>query len=121
MMTENSRAIAMNASSWPSPTSTSATDRRPSSDPANDALQQRDELSAHAPRGFHDLGVIERLRQDARGHVRDARDAQYIDAHVPRDDRLGNRRHPYRVGADRSEKANLRRRFVAGPEQPRIH
>src|SRR5438270_7493558 len=54
------------------------------SETANDPLQQRDELPAHAPRGLHHLGVIERLRQDAGGHVGDARNPEYLDAHMPR-------------------------------------
>src|SRR5687767_6777197 len=46
------------------------------SESLNDALEERDERAAHATRGFHDLVMHERLRQDAGGHVRDARDAK---------------------------------------------
>ncbi len=33
------------------------------SEPANDALEQRDELRAHAPRRLHHFVVVQRLRQ----------------------------------------------------------
>src|ERR671918_405558 len=60
---------------------------------ANDALQQRAELHAHAPRGFHHFVVMQRMRQHARGHVRDARDAQHFESHVARDNGFRYRRH----------------------------
>src|SRR5262245_12155467 len=68
----------------------------------NDALQQRDERAADAPRGLHDLLVDQRLRQHARRHVRDARDPQYLHAHVPRRNGFGHRRHADRIGAERA-------------------
>src|ERR1044071_9085730 len=100
MTAENSRVIATKSFSRPSVTSTIATDRRPSNEAANDALQQRNELPADALRGVHDLGVIERLRQHAGRHVRDARDAEHLEAHMSRNDGFRYRRHAHGVRAD---------------------
>src|SRR5438105_8730077 len=49
----------------------------------NDPLQERNELSPDPPRRLHHVGVIERLRQDAGRHVRDARNPEHLDPHVP--------------------------------------
>ena len=68
-------------------------------------------------RRLHHFGVIERLRQHAGRHVGDARDAEHLDPHVPRDDRFRHGRHADRVGADRPQIADLGGRFVARPEQ----
>src|SRR6187402_3458539 len=70
------------------------------SESLNDLLQQGDELSTDPACRVHDLVVIERLRQDTRGHVGDARDAEHLDAHVPGNDRLRDRRHADRVAAN---------------------
>ena len=51
-------------------------------------------------RGLEHFVVVQRLRQHARGEIRDARNAQHLDAHVPRHDRFGHRRHADRIGAD---------------------
>ena len=56
----------------------------------------------------------QRLRQDAGRHVGDARDAEHLEAHVPRDDGLRRGGHADGVGAQRAERANLGRRLVAG-------
>ena len=50
----------------------------------DDLFEQSDELPAHTPRRLHHLVVMQRLRQHASRHVRDARDAEHLDAHVPR-------------------------------------
>src|SRR5262245_59614088 len=63
-------------------------------DAANDFLQQRDELTADAFGGRHHLIVIERLWQDAGGHVGDARNSQDVHPHVACGERLRHRRHP---------------------------
>ena len=47
------------------------------------------------------LPVVELLLEDARGHVRDAGDAQHADPHVARGDHLRHRGHADRVGAQR--------------------
>src|SRR5829696_1730924 len=57
------------------------------SEPLNDPFQQRRELAADPTRGLHHLVVVQRLRQDAGRHVADARDAEDLHPHVPRDDR----------------------------------
>src|SRR5579862_2079856 len=57
------------------------------------ALQKRHELAAHARRRLDDFLFGERLRQNAGGHVRDARDAKHLDPHVASDDGFGRRRH----------------------------
>ena len=85
----------------------------------NDFLQQRDELAAHPSRRFHHLVVIERLRQHAGRHVRDARDAEHLDAHVARGNRLRHGGHADRVGADRPQIADFGGRLVARAEQRR--
>src|SRR5262245_61001626 len=61
-----------------------ASTRDERSEPANDALQESDELAAHAARRFHHFVVMQRLWQHTRGHVRDARNAQHLEPHVPR-------------------------------------
>src|SRR6187549_1560619 len=53
-----------------------------SSEPLNDPFQQRRELVANAARRFEDLVVVQRLRQDAGGHVADAGDAEDLHPHV---------------------------------------
>src|SRR6185436_8260167 len=63
------------------------------SEPANDALEERDELSLHLLRRFHDLGMVQRFREDTRRGVGDTRNAQHLDAHVPRHDRFRCGRH----------------------------
>src|SRR5688572_7005842 len=83
------------------------------SEAANDALEQTDELALHLLRGFHHFGVMQRFGKHARGGVGDARETEDLEAHVAGRDRLGHRRHPDGVGAQRAERANLRRRFVA--------
>src|SRR3954452_24023298 len=84
-------AKVANSSSWPCATSTTETDSRRSSEFANNPLQQRDELSADPRRRFHDLGVVQRPRQHPGRHVRDARDPEDVDLHLPRRDRLVDR------------------------------
>src|SRR5437870_3240016 len=117
-----SKAVASvwNSASCPSVTSTRATDRRRVSELLNDVLHQRAELAADSTRGLHHLGMIERLRQHACRHVRDARNAQDLHAHVARDDGFGHRGHADRVGADRSQISDLRGRFVTGTQQSHI-
>src|SRR5690349_24756013 len=88
---------------------------RSASDALNDPLEQRDERAANTLHGGNDLVVHDRLRQDSGGGVRDARYAQHLESHVPRRDRFGYGGHADRVGAYLAIKANLRRRFVAGP------
>src|SRR5438034_6551014 len=56
---------------------------RSRSELSNDGLQQCDELTADSARRFQHFRVIERLRQHPRRHVRDARNAEDLDAHVP--------------------------------------
>src|SRR5439155_1195448 len=80
-------ASVRNSCSRPSATSTSATESR-ASELANHALQQRNELPAHAPCRLHHLGMIERPREYARGHVGNARETEHVHAHVARDDGL---------------------------------
>src|ERR1041385_5459598 len=82
-------------------------------DPLQDPLQQRHELRAHAARRLDHFLFGQRLRKHARGHVRDARDAKHVDAHMPRGDRFGDGGHADGVGAERAERADLRRRLVA--------
>src|SRR6185503_10603398 len=90
------------------------------SEAANDVLQQPDELSAYPFRRRHHLVVIERLRQHAGGHVRDARDPEHIHTHVTRRNRLRHGGHPDRIGADRSQIADFSRRFVTRTEQGHV-
>jgi len=48
------------------------------SEPANDALEERDELSLHLLRRFHDLGMVQRFREDTREHrIEIARQGQH--------------------------------------------
>src|SRR5688572_26158628 len=94
------RARGANWCSRPGLTSITETERRAVSDAANDLLQKCYELALDTPRGFHHLGVIERLRQHARRHVGDAGDAEHFQVHVPGDNRLWNRRHADRVCTD---------------------
>ena len=65
--------------------------------------------------------MIQRLRQHARRHVGDARDAEDLESHVTRDNRLGHRRHADRIGADRAKVPDLRRRLITRPQQPDVH
>src|SRR5262245_35324469 len=87
---------------------------------ANDPLEQADELTSNAPRGFEHRDVIERLRENTGGHVADARDPEDLDTHVSSNDRLGHGRHPDGVGANRSQVANLGWRFVARTTKRRV-
>ena len=73
-----------------------------------------------APRGLHDLRVIERLRQHARSHVRDAGDAEHLQSHVTRDDRFGHGRHADGIGADRAKVPDFRRCLVARSMKRRV-
>src|SRR5688572_13777094 len=97
-----SRAARAAATSW--------------SEPANDALQQRDELPFHLLRGLDHFRMMQRLREDAGRGIRDARDAQHFDAHVSRRNGFRHRRHADRIGAERAKRANLRRSLVTRPE-----
>ena len=69
----------------------------------------------HTAGRLDDFFLGQRLRQDAGRHVRDAGNAQHFDAHVPRDDGFGNRRHARPRPRQGPERANLRGRFVARP------
>ena len=69
--------------------------------------------AADAAGRFDHLAVIERLRQHARGHIRDARNPEHLHPHLAGDDGFGHRRHADRVGADRAQIPDLRRRLVA--------
>src|SRR5262245_21646654 len=69
------------------------------SESLNDALKHGDELVPHAAGGLDHLFFGQRLRQDSGGHVRDAGNAEHLDAHVSRHDRLGHGRHPDGIGA----------------------
>ena len=64
--------------------------------------------------------VVDLLRQDARGHVRDDGDAEHANAHVPRGDHLLHRRHPDEVAADGAHEPDLRRRLELRPEPRRV-
>src|SRR5687767_11982535 len=86
--------------------STEASAAADASEPANDALQQRDELPFHLLRGLHHFRMMQRLREDAGRGIRDARDAQHFDAHVARRNGFRHRRHADRIGAERAERAN---------------
>ena len=74
---------------------------------------------AHLLRHLHHLRVIERLRQHAGGRVGDARDAEHLDAHVPRDDRFRHGRHADGVGADRRAETGSRRASRSSVRAPR--
>src|SRR5687767_4018807 len=58
------------------------------SKPLKDALQQRDERVPHAARGLNYFFLGQLLIEDSGRHVRDARNAQHLDAHVPGADRF---------------------------------
>ena len=75
--------------------------------------------AAHAARRLHHFVVIERLRQHAGGRVGDARDAEHLDAHVPRDDRLGHGRHADGIGADRPQERGSPPAFRSSARAPR--
>src|SRR6187401_672553 len=77
------------------------------SESAKDALQQRDERGPHAASRLDDLFLGEQLRQDARGHVRDAGDSQHLQSHVPRDDGFGDGGHADGVSTEGAERADL--------------
>src|SRR5688572_12514146 len=63
------------------------------SESLKDALQERDELVPHAAGRLNHLFFSQRLREDAGRHVRDARNAQHLDAHVAGRDRFRHGRH----------------------------
>src|SRR6266851_7593802 len=114
----NSAASARKSASRPSLTSTSATDSRPPRlELANNPLQQRNKLSADPPSGVHHLSVTESLGQYARGHVRDARDAEHLDRHVTGHDGFGHSGHADGVGTYRSQVSDLSGRFVTGAQE----
>src|SRR5215203_4596510 len=83
------------------------------SEPGNDPLEQRDELSLYLLRRLHHFRMMERFRKHARRGVGNARDAQHFEPHVARDDCFRRGRHPDRVSAERPERANFRGRLVA--------
>src|ERR1044071_3434162 len=87
------------------------------SESLNDPLEQRDEGAAHLPGGFQYFLVVERLRQDARRHVGDARHPQDLEPHVARRDCLRDGGHADGVCADAAQIADLRGRLVAGTGQ----
>src|SRR5687767_10301151 len=82
------------------------------SEAANDALEQADELATHPLGDGHDVVVVERRVDDTGGRVRDARDAEHFEAHLPGHDRLGRGRHADRIGAEGAKGPDLGRRFV---------
>ena len=66
------------------------------------------------------LGVVDRLAGDARGGVRHHREAEHLHPRMTGDDRLGDRRHPDDVGAERPEHPDLGRRLVARAGQSHV-
>src|SRR5215831_10257336 len=107
MSADSSRASVRNPPSWLSATSTMVTDRRVSEKPGNDALQQRDELAANSSCSLHHFVVLQRLWQHTGRHVRDARDAKHLDAHVTRHNRFRYGGHAHGIRADRPKISDL--------------
>src|SRR3954469_22984585 len=89
--------------------------RLAASDTLDNPFKQRDERPAHEAGRLHHLGVIQRLRQHTRGHVGDARDPEHLETHVTGGNRFGYGRDPDRIGPDRTEDPDLRRRFINRP------
>src|SRR3990170_8934602 len=94
--------------------------RRPGLNPPDDFLEKGDEPILHALGGLEHFLVTERLRPRARGHVRDAREPEHLEAHVASHDRFGHRGHAHNIGPDRPEVTDLGRRLVARAAQARV-
>src|SRR5687767_13220074 len=86
------------------------------SEPANDPLEQRNELPFDLLRGFHHFRMMQRFGKHAGGRIGDARDPEHFDAHVPRGNGFRHGGHADGVGAESAKGANLGRRFVARAE-----
>src|SRR6187200_2970578 len=57
-------------------------------EPANDPLEERNELPFDLLGGLHHFGVVQRLREDAGSRIGDARDAEDLNPHVSGHDRF---------------------------------
>jgi len=82
--------------------------------------QEAGELLFDLPAGLHDLFVVERLIEDAGGHVGDQREAEDFEAHVAGDDDLVDGGHADEVCAEGAEGADLGGGFKAGAEDGEV-
>ena len=84
-------------------------------------LQQPRQPPLHLPARLGNLFVAQVRRAQPRRQVRHARDAQHLNPHVPRHNRLRHRGHAHQRRPQRAKRANLRRRLKARPRRRQVN
>ena len=90
-------------------------------DVRNYRAQKPDELAFDTFGDFQDLRMNERLIENTRSGIGDARNSQHANARMTRCDYLWHRRHADQIRTDGTEVANLCRSFVTRTRERRIH